>query len=623
MIPRECKRLAEVDFPIAIVSRHAVREKSIRHGLPSSLHLWWARRPLASSRAVLLALLLPDPCDPHCPAQFSRDARRIVLSMHGRPRRWSEEASTDGGLKKVILEFIGQFASWSNAHSDGYLDTSRKLVQAAHGKQPPTVVDPFAGGGSIPLEALRLGCDPVASDLNPVASLLLRVMLEDIPRNGPKLGDDIRRVGRQIRDETEPHLSTLYPRDTDGSKPIAYLWARTARCEASGCGAEIPLAGSLWLCNKKNRRKALHVKAVRPKWGPPRIELEIIEPKSADEVQAGIITNAKATCPCCGVVLPAERVCSQLSSQRGGADVVFDDKGIRVGGARLMAVAILKPGARGRDYRVPTRADYLAVHRAQSRLAQLLKEWERDNRSGPRPVPDELMPPVGTLGFRVQKYGMRQWQDLFTARQKVALAALARNISSISDVLRNPGLLALGKLIDLGNSLCGWMPGQECPSAVFKLGRVKMTWDFVEGCPMGESSGSFSKCVGNLAAGIEATYASGVASGQAMQAMAQASPMPDESASVYFTDPPYYDAIPYADLSDAFLVWMKRADHGHSLLRDPFDPQNPLSPKDQEAVQDKAKSVDGRPKDAAFFDQTMGVAFAEGRRVLHEDGIGE
>ena len=622
MIPRECKRLAEVDFPIAAVSQYAVSEKAIRHGMPSALHVWWARRPLASSRAMLMALLLPDPCDAFCPIRFKNEARRILLSMPGRIRGWTEKVKTDDGLRRVVLDFIAEFANWNNAHNEVYLNTGRALVKAAYGAQPPVVVDPFAGSGSIPLEALRVGCDSVASDLNPVACLILKVMLENIPRSGPTLTDQILEIGQEIKEKAEPKLSSLYPKHHDGSTPIAYLWARTVRCEGSGCGAEIPLLRSLWLCNKKSRPKALRVTVVRPKDEPPHINFEIFEPKKAGEVQSGTIIGARARCPCCPAVLAPERVCSQLAEQRGGADVIFDDQGRRIGGARMTAVVVLKPGERGRDYRPPTRADYAAVRRGQSRLKELLDEWELSRTEGLRPVPDELMPPIGTLGFRVQKYGMLQWEDLFTARQKVALSVLAEEISATKESLRDPSLLALGKLIDLGNGLCGWMPGQECPSAVFKLGRVKMSWDFVESCPMSESSGSFAKCVGNLAAGVRATNVPGAATGQTMQAMAQASPLPDGSASVYFTDPPYYDAKPYADLADAFLVWMKRADHANLFLPDPFDPQNPLSPKDQEAVQDNTKSVEGRPKDAAFFDQTMGVAFAEGRRILQEDGVG-
>ena len=186
MIPKECKRIAEVDFPIAVVSKHAAREKSIRHGHPSTLHLWWARRPLAACRAMLMALLLPDPADQLCPADFKKKARQLLLKTR------SQIDGDDMALRQAILKFIGDFANWDLSSDATYLEVARGLIQAAHPEETPLIVDPFAGGGAIPLEALRLGCDAFASDLNPVACLILKVMLEDIPRYGPDLADELR-----------------------------------------------------------------------------------------------------------------------------------------------------------------------------------------------------------------------------------------------------------------------------------------------------------------------------------------------------------------------------------------------------------------------------------------------
>ena len=243
-IPKECKRLAEVDFPIAVVSRHSLREKSIRHGHPSTLHLWWARRPLAACRAMLMALLLPDPCDPNCPEEFKRRARHILLRVQGAP------GAKDIDLRKELLRFIGDFASWDKSAKPVFLEAAHGLVRAAHGKESPMVVDPFAGGGAIPLESLRVGCDAFAGDLNPVACLILKTMLRDIPRHGPDLADDVRRVGAEIKAEAETELAEFYPRDPNDATPIAYLWARAIRCDT--CGADIPLSGSFWLAARKN-----------------------------------------------------------------------------------------------------------------------------------------------------------------------------------------------------------------------------------------------------------------------------------------------------------------------------------------------------------------------------------
>ncbi|MCE7937553.1 MAG: DUF1156 domain-containing protein, partial [Chloroflexi bacterium CFX6] len=382
MIPKECKRLAEVDFPIATVSIHAAREKSIRHGHPSTLHLWWARRPLASSRAVLMGLLLPDPCDPLCPEAFKRQAAEVLKDVRQPP-------TSDAELRKALLWFIGSFSNWDLAANSTYLRVARNLVLAAHSDEPPLVVDPFAGGGSIPLEALRLGCEVFASDLNPVACLILKVMLEDIPRHGPELAEDLRRVGAEIKQQAEQVLADLYPKDPDGAAPIAYLWARTVRCEAPNCGAEIPLVRSFWLCKKAKRKRALRHRVERPAGEPPHVALEVFEPRAEQDVPLGTVTRAKATCVACGAVLPPERVRAQLAAQRGGADVQFDPSGNRATGARLLAVVTLRPGQNGRHYRLPTDSDYAAVYRAQACLAKILDEWGRGGRQGLCPVPDE------------------------------------------------------------------------------------------------------------------------------------------------------------------------------------------------------------------------------------------
>jgi adenine-specific DNA methylase len=259
MIPKECKRLAEVDFPIAVVSKQAAREKSIRHGHPSTLHLWWAQRPLAACRAMLLGLLLPDPCDEHCPADFKKKAREFFVSVPGIVKVGPKEEY----LRKALLKFIGDFADWDLSADRKYLEVARELVKAAHPEETPLVVDPFAGGGSIPLEALRLDCDAFASDLNPVAWLICKVLLGDIPRHGPDLAEELRRIGTDVKKAAERNLAEFYPVDPDGARPIAYLWARTVRCEAPNCGAEIPLLRSFWLCKKGDRGRALRPSPAR------------------------------------------------------------------------------------------------------------------------------------------------------------------------------------------------------------------------------------------------------------------------------------------------------------------------------------------------------------------------
>ena len=632
MIPTACKRLAEVDFPIAEVSRHAAREKSIRHGHPSTLHLWWARRPLASSRAVLMALLLPDPCDLHCPEAFKAEARRILLAMDGRPQGWASSVETDEGLRQTILKFVADFANWDNAANDAYLDTSRALVKAAHGGEPPLVVDPFAGGGSIPLEALRLGCDAFASDLNPVACLILKVMLEDIPRHGPGLAEELRKAGNEIKEAVENELADLYPTDPDGATPIAWLWARTVRCEAPDCGAEIPLMRSFWLAKKglfrreRGRRikvrgrQALRYRIERPDGGAPRVALEVFEPAADREVPTGTVTRAKATCPCCGAVLPPERVRAQLSAERGGAEVIFDEDGNRIAGARMTAVVTLRPDEKGRHYRLPTDTDYAPLRNAQKKFARRSRQKLPNGMSV---TPNEPTPVGGGSGagraFGLWTYGVKTFIDFHNTRQVMALERFC-------DLLRDGRfgeeiVLAIGKLVDLANAFCEWEPIAECPRHVLSNGRIKPSWDFVEGVPTGESSGSFLVCVNNLARGME-SIDSVKEIGSLHLLAAQASSLADESAGIWFTDPPYYDAIPYSDLSDFCFVWLRRALAESPLLQDPFDSTNPLTPKNSELVQDETRMGDGRVKDRTFFEEGMAAAFAEGRRILCEDGIG-
>ena len=620
MIPRECQRLAEVDFPIAEVSKHAAREKSIRQGHPSALHLWWARRPLASSRAVLLALLLPDPCDPRCPDAFKRQARDIIGEVRQAP-------SSDAELRMALLWFIGAFANWDMAAHPTYLRVGRSLVQAAHGGEAPLVVDPFAGGGSIPIEALRLGCDAFASDLNPVACLILKVMLEDIPRHGRGLADELRRVGADIKRQAERELADLYPADSDGATPIAYLWARTVRCEAPNCGAEIPLLRSFWLCRKPKRTRALRYRVERRQGGPPVVHFEVFTPKADGEVCSGTVARAKATCVCCGSVLPPERVRAQLAAQRGGADAVFNDEGQRTGGARMTAVVTLRAGETGRHYRLPTEADYTAVRRAQERVAGILDEWERGGSQGLCPVPDEPTPAGGGSGagraFSLQRYGMLQWGDLFTGRQKAALAHLAALLSSELDQARSIATaLLVGRMSDFLVASARWKPDAECPVQALARPALPMVWDFAEASPWSDATGSVVSQANRMADAVESVCIPIRNAGQIQSADAAAHPLPDQSAAVWFTDPPYYDAVPYADLSDFFLVWLKRTLLGDPLMQDPFDADNPLSPKTREAVQDETKHQDGRPKDRLWFEETMAKAFAEGRRVLADDGVG-
>src|SRR5438093_3213940 len=368
------KRLIEVDLPIKRISAHARREKSIRHGHISTLHIWWARRPLAACRAVICAALWPDPADALCPEAFRDKARAEMLAWTSHDRQQLLSAETrerfeqarqkpalfddPSRLRGALLDFIADFANWDNSNVREYLDTSRALTQAAHealGGAPgtrPLVVDPFAGGGSIPLEALRVGADAFASDLNPVAVLLNKVVLEYIPKHGQRLADEVRKWGEWIKREAEKELAEFYPKDADGATPIAYLWARTIQCEGPGCGAEVPLVRTLWLAKKANRSVALQL-VPDPKAN--RVDFQIIVKErdgwvAQDESKVkieepkfdGTVKRGSATCPCCGYTTPVARVREQLKARRGGANH-----------SRLMCVVSTRASEKGRHYRLP------------------------------------------------------------------------------------------------------------------------------------------------------------------------------------------------------------------------------------------------------------------------------
>ena len=424
MIPKECKRLAEVDFPIAVVSKHSAREKSIRHGHPSTLHLWWARRPLGACRAMLLALMLPDPCDEHCPADFKPQARKLLAKLTG------AVGPKDEDLHRALLRFIGDFANWDVSSHPVWLEVGRGLVKAAHPEETPLVVDPFAGGGSIPLEALRLGCDSFSSDLNPVACLIQKVMLEDIPRNGPELADELRRVAAKVKTTAEKNLADFYPPDPDGARPIAYLWARTVRCEAPNCGAELPIFKSPWLTKRASRRARYFREAPdgpcvalvidsAPEGGPIRFRIAngygSIESKSG---YASLPTtkapgnNSHVLCPCCGTILKGDRVMAQLIEQHAGADVIFDTAKARARGATLLAVLTIHPQSQRKVFRLPNEGDYRAVHRAAEVAAQMPLPDLANPLNPTRPSPNSrgITAPV--------RYGATTFADLFTVRQR-------------------------------------------------------------------------------------------------------------------------------------------------------------------------------------------------------------
>lgn len=645
------KRLIEVDLPIKRISAHARREKSIRHGHISTLHIWWARRPLAACRAVICAALWLDPADENCPQVFRNLAVDLITAFTLRVTtneqlsascsaeslgRWLALAKLEGRLdptnaehlnvlRNALLDFIADFANWDNSTMTEYLDTARALTQAAHealGGEPgtrPLVVDPFAGGGAIPLEALRVGADAFASDLNPVAVLLNKVVLEYIPKYGQLLADEVRKWGQWIKEQAEKELAEFYPKDADCATPIAYLWARMITCEGPGCGAEVPLMRGLWLAKKGERSVALQIVVSKKH---KRIDFEIIEKKNGKWVRQenpksqvsnpsfdGTVKRGSATCPVCVYTTPVTSVRKQLRARKGGA-----------ADARLFAVVTTKASEQGRFFRLPTERDLDTARRA----AKELEKRKRKHIGALSLVPDESLPPQGTLGFRVQLYGMEQWGDLFSPRQALALTTLARLVRNAGEKLvteHDPGFatavqtclaMAVDKQADSDSSLCAWRAATEDIGHTFGRQALPMMWDFVEGNILGGATRDWLNAVEG---GLKAigSLDKEIREGHTERASALSHPLPDDAAQVFFTDPPYYDAVPYADLSDFFYVWLKRT-VPDSIVATFADN---LTPKADECIVDEVKG-----KDRAYFEQTMGKAMAEGRRVLSSDGIG-
>ena len=642
---RYCKRLIEVDLPIKRISAHARREKSIRHGHISTLHIWWARRPLAACRAVICASLWPDPADELCPDAFRKTAVKLMkewaekhmklitsqesLNRFIQIQKNPEKLKDNVFLRQALLDFIADFANWDNSTVKEYLETSRALTQTAHeslGGAPgtrPLVVDPFCGGGSIPLEALRVGADAFASDLNPIPVLLNKVVLEYIPKYGQRLADEVRKWGEWIKKEAEKELAEFYPKGTDGATPIAYLWARTIQCEGPGCGAEVPLIRSLWLAKKTNRSVALQLlpdleaKCVnfqiivkqRDGWvNQNDLNEKIISPKFDGTVKRG-----SATCPSCGYTTPVVRVRAQLKVRRGGAN-----------DARLMCVVTIRRNEVGRFYRLPLILDAKSQKKAADQAAKLAK----DRISNMSRLPDEPTPEADShrAVASARLYGMSDFGTLFTARQLTALDTFRRLIAEVAE--RTSGIadfnfrvavhsclaLCVSKEADLTNSLVRWKPDAECPVNLFARQAIPMVWEFAETVATCESSGSWESMYQRTADSIEALICDFQGSSTAQVCDATEHALPNDAASAFFTDPPYYDSVPYAEISDFFYVWLKRS--LHDTHRDLF--QIAVTPKKEQAIVWHPNSSTERQS----FEGKMKMAMSEGRRVLSPSGIG-
>jgi len=584
------KKLIEVALPLEAINKASAREKSIRHGHPSTLHLWWARRPLAAARAVIFAQMVDDP------------------SAH--PDLFPTEKKQEKERQR-LFRVIEDLVLWENTINEKVLQQARDEIwqswrytcaeNADHPrakelfdrKKLPAFHDPFAGGGALPLEAQRLGLESHASDLNPVAVLINKAMIEIPPKFAAKppvnpdvkknqdlaghnwqgaqgLAEDVRYYGQWMRDEAEKRIGTLYPKVEITAEMvkvrsdlkqyahkkltvIAWLWARTVTSpNPAFANVDVPLASTFMLCTKPG--KEVYVEPVIES-GSYRFTVNMGKPKNADGAKNGtkLSRGANFQCLMSGTPIASDHIYAEANAGRMGA--------------RLMA--IVAEGDRGRVYLAPTPEMEAVALTAQPR-------WK-----------PEVAMPENPRWFSPPLYGLKTYGDLFTPRQLVALTtfsdlvrearervkrdALARlpddakplsgdgfGATAYADAVAVYLAFALDKVADRGSSLGRWdpTPTQSGIINAFSRQALPMTWDFAESNPLGDASGNYRGAVDLVAKALLAASLTAV-SGYATQEDAAAQVVSTDK--VVSTDPPYYDNIGYADLSDFFYVWLRRS----------------------------------------------------------------
>ncbi len=569
------RKLIEVDLPLDTINAQSSREKSIRHGHPSTLHLWWARRPLAACRAVIFASMVDDPIDLE---EYETDEEKGVerARLHRiieRLVRWESTDETKPEARALIDESrweIARSVARGRSETPPERDDPAAVLRYLRDKSLP-IYDPFAGGGSIPLEAQRLGLNAIASDLNPVAVLINKALIEIPPkfagrppsnpdadpmglrtkkligrgknrrpqvlkwRGAMGLADDIRYYGRWMRERAFERIGHLYPKAklSDGGEAtvIAWLWARTVPCSNPACGISMPLLTTFRLSTKSNN---LH-------WIRPVVDSEAktvsFEAQDHDEgvPSAGrTVTRNGAVCIVCDTASPLSYVREQSRAGRMGEQMT----------------AVVAEGDRKRIFLSPT-----DEHIAKAREAK--PSWR----------PAQRMPTTAYL-VSGRGYGIENWHELFTERQLVALTTFSDLLSEVralvvehrasteyADAVCTYLALAVGRLAGGCSSFSRWENTSDGVASVFSRQAIPMIWDFAEANPFSHSTQNWKAQVDWVARVIERLSAN-VITGEVHQADASTT-IHAESGPVIVTDPPYYDNISYAELSDFFYVWLR------------------------------------------------------------------
>ncbi len=619
------KRLIEYDLPLADISEESAREKNIRHGHPSTLHIWWARRPLASSRATAFAALIDDPGPDH------PHEREELLELVKRITPW--EAVKHGNSEDI--------------------ERARQLILEQYGR-PPRVLDPFAGGGSIPLEALRLGCETYASDYNPVAVFIEKATLEwpqklgievELPRemvqgesNAARqlefgggghtvkvnlLAHLVEKWANIILEEARAEIGRFYPVDDDGWIPVGYLWARTIPCQNPACGAEIPLVKQFWLAKKSNKKVAYYPVVDETN---KCVKFELLENATAIESAKfdpgqGTVTRGDARCLVCGQVTKAAD--TRRLARQGKT------------GERLLAVVLHHPQLTGKKYRLATAMDERIFEQASAYLSEKLANWSYLES----PLPTEYMEPNSRYMLPTN-YGMAQWHELFNPRQKLALVTFLEKVKGCHDRIRDDcttianrysffsdveeltrsivGYLAIifNRLADKNAILVVWENTSEKMQHVFARQALSMSWDYSELNVFSGANGDWTSQRDWVLRYIESNPAIDFAVSHTQNASAATLPIPDDYLDATLTDPPYYDNVPYSAISDFFYVWLKRSvgDYFADLFA------TPVVPKTGEIIMEPSRHSN-REEAKAFFETQLANSFREMHRVLRPNGI--